>query len=923
METRHTDRFGNIYPYRIGWSTTLATGGHPLPMSDRQLELLHYYVTAQAGIATGQGGLGPSVIPNLLGSTTQGIWLPRHVMGRWLPVSIGPRTTLVTWLPLFSPARWEIPLGAAKTLNLTADAESELCRPHFWGGVFLFLEPRRLGADQPAWATIANLAAVNARVAIAPTGTPRRVWQHRDYGRNQTLSDILRRRLQAQIQDPQVWQVHDWIAMGTNAGPDRSWRALVARQIPAGTILSTIVSPLLNLLILVWWLAWWRALTVGATGRSGRRQPLQRQLVLGFILLLAPVVALALFTRERALAAERHQVQGNISQRLTDQLGAISDSAAIARGWILGLYNAVIDDPAFGHNLARVEKTRTTKNKRATSGNDPALRDTVNTLIRRGILFRYLYVTSRDGMSISFGHRRGELGGDGLMELILDQGQRVMNLLNPDRTGTADKAEAARQLVLAAEFEGVAPLLPAIMPVSLITNLIGQPRLLIEMSARGTQGCFVRSFLRHEGEMKYNVFLTYTSFSMDAITIDDWRSARLPVARHLLIGRTDLPNWLYAPPCFMTIPSTDAETVWIEPIDTMRCTDETRLMNQAAAMKEARTRVIGEGPGARLLVANVGGPMDGTCFLTSAPLGRILAAIDREANEQRAVFALLLLVPLILTIRAATLFLQPLFDLSQAAGRIMVNDFSVRIATTRADEFGVLFNAFNQMAEGVAEGRVLGRFVSESVQAVVQADDRESAARKGEALTAVVLFAGVEGFTDRLRQEPPQQVIAALNRHLERVSQILRTNHGVLDKFIGDKVLAVFTPDRCGSLENAVRLAATAAQAMVQQSAADRQLPGRHLGVGIVTGRVVAGLLGTSEVRLEYTVIGDTVNLASRLCDVANQQPDGGIVLDQATTEILLQDRGSRWATQLRRLDISRVKGKTRELEVYGLTVDH
>jgi len=180
----------------------------------------------------------------------------------------------------------------------------------------------------------------------------------------------------------------------------------------------------------------------------------------------------------------------------------------------------------------------------------------------------------------------------------------------------------------------------------------------------------------------------------------------------------------------------------------------------------------------------------------------------------------------------------------------------------------------------------------------------------GTRQTATMLFADIRGFTELSEQLMPEQVVELLNRYLAPVVNVVFANAGLLDKFYGDGVMAVFGAPR-PSDDDALRAVLTAGQILEQVRALNEQ-PGVSwplaVSIGLATGDVVAGHIG-SERRLEYTVIGDAVNLASRLQQIA--QPNQ-ILVDQKTYERV---KGRFAAT--RRL--ARIKGKAGLTPVHGL----
>src|SRR6185369_3026641 len=174
-----------------------------------------------------------------------------------------------------------------------------------------------------------------------------------------------------------------------------------------------------------------------------------------------------------------------------------------------------------------------------------------------------------------------------------------------------------------------------------------------------------------------------------------------------------------------------------------------------------------------------------------------------------------------------------------------------------------------------------------------------------------ILFADVRGFTSLSEKLPPEKIVEILNEYFTRVTDVIFDHGGTLDKFLGDGLMAIFgAPISKGNdAANAVK-AALAIQSLMfelNRDAQARDWPELQVGIGVNTGIVVAGNIGSPK-RIDYTVIGDAVNVSSRLC--SNAKP--GEVLISETTSAKV-----RGLFDLKRLEPLQVKGKTLPLNVF------
>lgn len=261
---------------------------------------------------------------------------------------------------------------------------------------------------------------------------------------------------------------------------------------------------------------------------------------------------------------------------------------------------------------------------------------------------------------------------------------------------------------------------------------------------------------------------------------------------------------------------------------------------------------------------------------------------------------------------------RPLQQLTAQTRRVGGGDYTARLELPRADELGQLATAFNEMTAGLAERDRVRDLLDKNVSPEVAAQLlRDGASLGGEEREVTVLFADLRGFTPLSEQLPPRELIGLLNRYLDRMSAEIETHGGVIDKFIGDEIMALFgaplaEPD---AADRAIRAALAMRRELVRLNAdlCREGQPPLAFGVGINTARVVAGNIGSHR-RLNYSVIGDGVNIASRLQTLTREPAYAtDIILSDAT----LQAATRSWAT--RALGKVKIKGRIGELSIHTL----
>ena len=216
--------------------------------------------------------------------------------------------------------------------------------------------------------------------------------------------------------------------------------------------------------------------------------------------------------------------------------------------------------------------------------------------------------------------------------------------------------------------------------------------------------------------------------------------------------------------------------------------------------------------------------------------------------------------------------LRPLPVLAKAARDVGKGRLDMQVSFEMKDEIGQLAQAFNQMILSLREKEMIrstfGRYMSKEVVDGFLNGKVSMELGGGELKEMTVLMSDIRGFTEFSEKLPPQEVVTLLNRYFTEMVQAIAENGGTVDKFIGDAVLAVFGWPV--ARENHERLAVEAALAMKERLAAlnvSLVKEGRNpieIGIAINSGKAVAGNIGSQE-KVQYTVIGDAVNLTSRM----------------------------------------------------------
>ncbi len=249
---------------------------------------------------------------------------------------------------------------------------------------------------------------------------------------------------------------------------------------------------------------------------------------------------------------------------------------------------------------------------------------------------------------------------------------------------------------------------------------------------------------------------------------------------------------------------------------------------------------------------------------------------------------LILGISLWLVARMVEKVTRPIALLAQAAKRVSLGEYDVELPEMEGEEVEALKLEFEEMVETLHEKEkirgVLDKVLSKEIAAEILKKNIELG---GEERIATLLFSDIRGFTQMVENVPPRALITELNLFFTEMCQVIDEHGGVVDKFVGDEIMAlygvlVYHPD------HAKRAVASALgmRERLRRTNEERKKRGQpvvEIGIGIHTGVVVAGNVG-SQNRLSYTVLGANVNLASRLCGAAQ---GGQILVSEETVKAL------------------------------------
>jgi adenylate cyclase len=280
---------------------------------------------------------------------------------------------------------------------------------------------------------------------------------------------------------------------------------------------------------------------------------------------------------------------------------------------------------------------------------------------------------------------------------------------------------------------------------------------------------------------------------------------------------------------------------------------------------------------------------------------------------------LTVLLSIIIAIYISKRISRPIDNLMDASQQIQDGNLEFRFQDKRRDEIGQLMRSLNNMADGLVQKRevekTFSKFVSENIanEILANIDDMQLA---GKQTDASVMFADIVGFTSLSETLAPADIANMLNEYFSEISEIATKYHGSINKYVGDCVMIIFgTPldDPQHSLHAC--LCALEIRGRLQefnQQRKQHKLATVEFRIGINSGSMLAGTLGAEE-RMEYTVIGDNVNLASRVADLAQANE---ILIPE---NVVLEANLDSCLTTYNKGEIE-IRGKKNRVSILGIT---
>lgn len=307
------------------------------------------------------------------------------------------------------------------------------------------------------------------------------------------------------------------------------------------------------------------------------------------------------------------------------------------------------------------------------------------------------------------------------------------------------------------------------------------------------------------------------------------------------------------------------------------------------------------------------------CFILFSNLIQNSSFVLSEQNIKTLVLiGIILVLSFLLTIVISRFYSKPLLRLKDCAQNIANGNYDIRTGITTGDELGVLSDTINDMAVSLQEKE----FMHDTFGKVVTPEIRNwllqgNTNLGGETVCATILFCDIRGFTTLSEQINPKQVVTLLNKYFSSMEQCIVKHNGIINKYIGDAIMAIFgvpLPNENQALD-AYKCCLDMRKTLIELNKAlvAENLPQIKFGIGLHTGIVLAGNIGSNS-RMEYTVIGDTVNVASRIESLCKEY-DCDLLISETTVEGMVSC--GEGLPQLQSIGETQIRGRKTAITIY------
>lgn len=626
---------------------------------------------------------------------------------------------------------------------------------------------------------------------------------------------------------------------------------------------------------------------------------LKIQTTVVLVIVLIPAMLIGLLTMERYLEERKTSFIRQLSFKSIENLKAFDKGLGIYKTWVFTeLNNALI-------KIGNIKKLDTLINK-----HNEFAKLIHNKIFELGINIKNIFLLDTAGNIISLVAASSQKETELLKKTCTAFFQDTLLRLNPNTNNKNNKA--SMNLLLSAQAEEVLQILKTFLPPGFFPDMTNRLQSLDFIKGWGQEAYLFHKYFGRK--QKHNIlFQGNIGFpTLAKQHFNNWvqhfndRSLDKTI---WIVSFKASPDWFLQKPFWHSVKGKLFGTFY--PLyDLLPYTVSTNAL-LASYIKAPLVREF-TWHNKRWLFATYGGTeLFKNQLYCLVPLESHYTTFRNFKLKVRLIMTLLVLIATLIGSSLAIRFLAPLYEISKASNSIMQGNLSTRLTIgMNDDELIELANEFNLVASDVESGNFLKKFVSNG--AVEIASQGEMGIESDvESIEVIVMFIRLTNFENVLTSHEPAYALKELNSFFEYICEIVSLNGGEINKFIGEKAMAVFKISSDNN-ETVAKNALNAAVSIQNKGTGDLKALSCSIQTGISAGTVKSGLIGSQNSRIEQTVLGDTVNLSARLSTL----PDAdGILLNETFVKWLGETKIKNHP--IKKLGDFNIKGKAKPVPVY------
>jgi class 3 adenylate cyclase len=622
------------------------------------------------------------------------------------------------------------------------------------------------------------------------------------------------------------------------------------------------------------------------------------QLIVFTIWILFPAFYLGYSATERYVLEKQTSTLSGLKKNLSDQVRAFDNSLELYKTWVCDVIERSVDKHFQSAEIDLSDK----------AGGQKMMLEVKRDLLQNGVFSKNIFLVDGSGNIHSdlFGANKKE-------KRFFEEFFKAFYLpvISSSAKNGQEKSKSGSQLLAGAQAEELVGIARSVLLPEEVSAMAMKTVSLDRLSGMEQQAFIFHKYLGKDKKAFLAIQAGIYMQSIERSCMLDWieffDQDKLS-GMIWFITRKKAPSWLLRPPFWAANSSgVDGQLVFVADF---LAPGLLFLNHQLTQSNVSMTTTIEIGSQEFLLASFAGQKMNEYQISALIPLQPHKKMLASFRMKLLWAMAIIFLISAIIGVRLARSFIEPVGIFAENALQVMTGNFKVRMPEKwEEQEFVSLATNFNQVVANLDSGKTLSKFVSDGALEVIRDSGRLE--KDCFAIDQVIMFVRLDQFWEKTENLSPEQAVYILNLFFAMVCREIKNAGGDVSKFIGEKVLAVFNADKSNSYE----LAAVCALRIKREVELNPdKYQNCRVRIGLSLGKVLSGVIGGEDSLLEQTVIGDSVNLASRLCTIFSEH---SILINRLMAQFLAEGSSK---VELELLPEQEIKGKKTPVKIYSLT---